>query len=68
VDPAARQPSSADPNRRAARRTSPVGTSPLQMDASDHRTVTTPESGDEKIRSHRHGGSDSNHGQGNGNG
>jgi serine/threonine-protein kinase len=66
--PTARQPSSALPDRRAGRRTNPVGTGLLPMEASDHRTVTAPQSGREKIRSHQSGGSDSNHSQGNGNG
>jgi serine/threonine-protein kinase len=66
--PPARQPSFAGPDRKAGYRTSPVGTGPLQMDASDHRTVTAPERGHEKIGSHPNGDNNANHGQGNGKG
>jgi serine/threonine-protein kinase len=65
--PPARQPSSASPGPKARRRTSPGNTGTLQMDASDHRTVTAPENGREKIRRHRHG-KGAGHGQGQGNG
>ena len=65
--PSARQPSSASPSRKARRRASPGATGTLQMDARDHRTVTAPEIGREKIRRHRHG-KDADHGQGLGNG
>ena len=65
--PPARPPSSASPSRKARPRTSPGATGTLQMDASDHRTVTAPESGRGKIRRQRHG-KDADHGQGQGNG
>ena len=65
--PPARPPSSASPSRKARPGTSPGATGTLQMDASDHRTVTAPESGREKIRRQRHG-KDADHGQGQGNG
>jgi len=69
--PPARQPTSASPSRQARRRTSPGDTGTLQMDASNHRTITTPQSGRETIRRHRHGSEADHghdHGQGNGNG
>ena len=65
--PPARQPSPASPGRNAGRRTSPGDPGTPQMDASDHRTVTAPASGREKIRRHPHG-NDAGHGQASGNG
>ena len=67
VVPPARQPSSSSPDRKIRSRTSPGETGALQLDASDHRTVTAPESGRENIRRHRHG-KDAGHRQGQGNG
>jgi eukaryotic-like serine/threonine-protein kinase len=67
VAPPARQPSSASPDRKARSRTSPGDTGTLQMDASDHRTVTAAQSGRDKTRQHRHD-KDPGHGQGNGQG
>ena len=67
VAPPARQPSPASPGRNAGRRTSPGDPGTPQIDASDHRTVTAPESGREKIRRHRHD-SNTDHGQASGNG
>jgi hypothetical protein len=73
--PPVRHPSSASPGRRARHLISPGGTGTLQMDASDHRTITVPHSGRETIRRHRHGsqaghghGQGQGDGQGNGNG
>jgi hypothetical protein len=65
--PPARHPSSASPGRRAQHRTSPGDTGTLQMDASDHRTITAPRSGHEPIRRHRHS-SEVGHGHGQGEG
>ena len=65
--PPARQPSSASPGRQARHRTSLGDTGTLQMDASNHRTITAPHSGRETIRRHRHG-SEAGHGHGQGQG
>jgi len=65
--PSARQPASASPSRQARHRTSPGDTGMLQMDASNHRTITAPQSGRETIRRHRHG-SKAGHGHGKGDG
>ncbi len=63
--PPARQPPSASPSRKAHRRTNPGDTGVLQMDVSDHQTVTAPDSGHEKVRGHRHD-KDAYHGHGQG--
>jgi eukaryotic-like serine/threonine-protein kinase len=71
VSPPARQPSSASPGREARSRTGPGDTGTLQIDASEHRIVTAPDSGRGKIRRHRHGkdaGHGQDQGQGNGHG
>ena len=65
--PPARQPFSASPSRKSRYRTSPGDVGVLQMDASDHRTVTASERGRGKIRRHRDG-NDADHGQGHGQG
>jgi len=64
--PPARQPFSASPSRETRHRTSPDA-GVLQMDASDHRTITAPESGRGRIRRHRDD-NDADHGQGQGDG
>jgi hypothetical protein len=71
--PPARPPTSGSPSRHARHRTGPGDTVTLQMDASNHRTISAPESGRETIRPDRHGndaghGHGNGHGQGNGNG
>jgi hypothetical protein len=67
VAPPDRQPSSASPGRKAHSRTSPGNTGTLQMDASDHRSVTAPQKGREKTQRHlQH--KDASHGQGHGTG
>ena len=63
--PVARQPSSASPSRstRLGPSRGDAGTAPVVV--SDHRTVTGPVSGRERIRRHRDGG-DAGHSQGHG--
>ena len=65
--PPAREPSSAGPSRKAHRRPGPGDTGMVQMAASDHRAITAPGSGHQKIRRHRHG-KDAGHGNRHGNG
>ena len=65
--PPIRQPSSASPSREARRHPGPEDTGMVQVAASDHRTVTAPDSGRERIRRRRHG-EDAAHRNRNGNG